>query len=219
MGGAFQADCPRILKTKGVNTDAGSLAYKFTPLEDIISQVSPLLQKHGFSFKFDTDVSSVVGWVVAKCIVTHSSGHFEISTAKFPLGGKTKIMSDTQVYGAAMTFASRRVFCNAFGIVTAGEDNDAIGHKPKPAGPSTLAPDSTEIKDLARELWNILKSVRGVKPDWGQANVWLWREEILDAAAEESAPHLSAVKFRDVIAKAKAKLPNGVYHLAKAANK
>lgn len=201
----FQAECPVILKTKGVNTNSGALAYKYTPLESIITQVAPTLQRHGFSFKFDTDVQSVVGWVIARCIVTHAQGHNETSTAKFPMGTKTQIMSETQVYASALTFASRRVFCNAFGIVTAGEDMDGATGKPKPAGPSTLAAEPS-VKDLAQELWTLLKPVRGDKQNWAVANQWLWREEILDGGTDEAAPNLTAKRFAEVIAKTKASL-------------
>lgn len=207
---AFQAECPVILKTKGVSTNAGTLAYKYAPLENIIAQVAPTLQKHGFSFKFDTDVASVQGWVIAKCIVTHAQGHSETSTAKFPMGTKTQIMSETQVYASALTFASRRVFCNAFGLVTAGEDTDGATGKPKPAGPSTLAAE-TKVQDFATELWDLLKGEMRKDPKWNPKtwqghNNWLWKHEILDAAAEQAAPHLSPEKFKTVIAAVKARL-------------
>lgn len=41
-----------------------------------------------------------------------------------PLGNKTQVMSDTQLYAAASTFAKRYAFCNAFGIMTGDEDNE-----------------------------------------------------------------------------------------------
>jgi hypothetical protein len=115
-------------------------------------------------------------------------------------------MSTTQIYGAAMTFASRRVFCNAFGIVTAGEDLDGRTAAQKPAGPSKLAAEPT-VKALAQELWNILKTVRGDKKDWVAANQWLWREEVLDGAVPEEAPNLTAEQFKKAIARAKELLP------------
>lgn len=74
-----------------------------------------------------------------------------------------------------------------------------------PGGATTNDPQS-EIKALAAELWTILKPVRGTKKDWQEANNWLWAEEILDAAAEERAPHLSVEKLKSIIEKAKDKL-------------
>lgn len=214
---AFQAECPVITKTKGVSTTSGELAYKYTPFEEIIAAVKPLLQKHGFSYSLDTDTTSQDGWVIATCKVTHKGneevgGHCETSRSKFPLGGGTRMMSATQIYAATLTFASRRVFCNVFGIVTSGEDADGGGAKEKGKGPSSLRADSPNLEALRKELWNALEPVRGDKPgapakDWKAANDWLWKEEILDPAnPDDVAPKFSAEKFRIVIEKVKAKL-------------
>lgn len=202
----FQAEVPILVKTKAVPDSSGRTMFKYSPLEDILGQVRPLLQKHGFSFTLDTDVESKDGWVIAKCNVTHCAGHCRVSTAKFPLGTGTRLMSATQVFAAALTFASRRVFCNAFGLVVGGEDQLETNNTPKPQGPSRVAPSEAALKALAQELWNTLATVRGPAKDWVQANAWLWKEEILDAAADEAAPNLSAARFREVIDAAKKRL-------------
>jgi hypothetical protein len=145
----FQADCPILTKGKTVRNDAGSALYQYSPLEDILTKVKPLLQKHGFSFTLDTDTESKDGWVIAKCTVTHCAGHSLTSTAKFPLGAGTRLMSTTQVYASALTFASRRVFCNAFGLITGGEDRDGNMPKEKPVGPA-VATEETRKRMIAR---------------------------------------------------------------------
>jgi hypothetical protein len=207
---AFQAECPVVEKTKSVSTNAGTKAYSYAPFEQIIHVVRPFLQKHGFSYTLDTDTASQQGWVIAKCHVTHSAGHSTTSTAKFPLGTKTGIMSETQVYAAALTFASRRVFCNAFGIVTAGEDLDGRTGREKPPGPSTKAPPEISTKDLAQKLWTLLKPVRGDRQDWNGANAWLWKHEILDPGnPDDLAPNLSAKRFEQVIAAVTKKITEG----------
>lgn len=200
---AFQAECPIVLKEKAVPTGSGKVAYKYAPIEAIEVQIRPLLRKHGFSHSFDTDTASEKDWVIAKCIVTHRDGHSRTSTAKFPLGTKTQVMSDTQVYAAALTFANRRALCNAYGLVLAGEDMDGKTGKFKPSGPNQMQPSEPTAKDFAKELWEILKPVRGTERNWNAANQWLWREEILDAAANEAAPDLSIEQFKKVIFRAK----------------
>jgi hypothetical protein len=206
---AFQSECPLIMKEKSVPTASGKIAYKYAPIEAIEIQIRPLLRQHGFSHTFDTDTASEAGWVIAKCIVTHREGHSRVSTAKFPLGTKTQIMSDTQVYASALTFANRRALSNAYGLVLAGEDLDGQTGKLKPTGPSAMQPADLGLKDLARELWEVLKPVRGTKRDWNEANQWLWREEVLDGAIPETAPDLSPPKFKEVIAKAREILGKG----------
>lgn len=200
----FQAECPVIVKSKGVPTSTGKIAYAYAPIEDIEEVIRPIEKKHGFNHTYDTDTASAVGWVIAKCIVTHRAGHSRTSTVKLPLGTKTNIMSDTQQFAAALTFANRRALSNAYGLVLAGEDRDGAG-KQKPAGPSTLAAETT-VKELAQELWSLLKPVRGTQPNWNQANQWLWREDILDGGIPEEAPNIPAKRFREVIEKAKEKL-------------
>lgn len=203
---AFQEECPVITKEKGVSDNNGKLAYKYAPIEAIEIQIRPLLRKHGFSHTFDTDTASEVGWVIAKCIVTHRAGHSRISTAKFPLGSQTKIMSNTQVYASALTFANRRALQNAYGLVVAGDDMDGATGKMKPNGPSSKQPTEVALRDLAVELWNATKSIGGPEQNWNARNQWFWREDILDGGVPETAPNLTAAKFREVIAKAKEKL-------------
>lgn len=202
----FQAACPVIVKEKGVKTNAGAVAYKYAPIERVEEVIRPVEKEFGFNHTFDTDTASALGWVIAKCIVTHRAGHSRTSTVKLPLGTKTNIMSDTQQFAAALTFANRRALVNAYGLVLVGEDNDAQ-MKVKPAGPSTLAAEPT-VKELAAELWGLLKPEMAkdpnwVKTNWGAHNQWLWRNEVLDGAIPETAPDLSPKRFREVIESAK----------------
>lgn len=119
----FQSQCPTIVKTKGVKTKSGAVAYKYAPIESIVEQVKPYLQENGFSYS--TSMEVLPDGVRVVCKVTHIDGHSEESPMQVPLGTKTDIMSQSQVTAAAQTFAKRYAFCNAFGILTGDEDNDA----------------------------------------------------------------------------------------------
>lgn len=197
---AFQAECPIIQKRK-----AGAKgAYKYAPLDDIVSQVKELVMKHGFSFSITSDIEP--GWVKAVCKITHSGGHFELSQFKVPVDSKNTMMTDPQRYGGSMTFAKRYALCNGFGILTADEDLDG-GDRPKPPGPSSLAAEPT-VKEYAAKLWTLLAPVRGTEKNWNAANQWLWKNDILDGAVPESAPNLTVKRFKEVIAAAETKLAN-----------
>ena len=121
---AFQAECPVIHKTKAVPTDSGGIAYKYAPIESIVSQVKELLRNHGFSYSTRMELGKE--GVKATVRVTHESGHSEESAMEVPFGNKTKVMSQSQVAAAATTFAKRYAFLNAFGILTGDEDNDGM---------------------------------------------------------------------------------------------
>jgi len=118
----FQSDCPTIIKTKTVKTIAGTVAYKYAPIDSIVEQVKPYLKKYGFSYSIKQIYKD--NRVKTTCIVKHIDGHFENTEMEVPLGTKTKVMSDSQVVAAATTFAKRYAFCNAFGILTGDEDTD-----------------------------------------------------------------------------------------------
>jgi ERF superfamily len=113
-----------FLSAKGVKTDSGELAYKYAPLEAIVEQVKGFLSKHGFSYSVDQPEAKP-GYIKVAFTVKHSFGHSEVTSVALPLGNKTRIMSQTQVEAAALTFAKRYAFCNAFGILTGDEDTDA----------------------------------------------------------------------------------------------
>lgn len=120
----FQSECPIIKKTKSVQIKTGVVAYRYAPIESIVSQVKSLLKKYGFSYS--TKIKTEKGLVKATCIVKQLAGHSEEYEMEVPLGTKTAVMSDSQVVAAAATFAKRYAFCNAFGILTGDEDNDAV---------------------------------------------------------------------------------------------
>lgn len=217
----FQDECPPVEKTKGVPTKAGSLAYRYAPFEQILDAVKPTMRKFGFSFTLDTDTASEAGWVIAKCKVTHAAGHSEVSSAKFPLGDGTQIMSKTQVYAAALTFASRRVFCNAFGIVTKGEDTDGQwdlkpktrkpGEKPippqEPTPPQAPVPAQDAQRAQVARLWHLLKPIRGAAQNWTVANGWLRSKKLIQM--DEIAQDLSAEKLDRICALAEVAMKEG----------
>lgn len=123
----FQFECPTIVKTKEVKTKSGVVAYKFAPIDSIITQVKPFLQKHGFSYSSNMEIlKTPEAEIKVRVKVTHAAGHSEETVMTVPLGTKTDIMSQTQVVAAAQTFAKRYAFCNAFGILTSDEDNEAL---------------------------------------------------------------------------------------------
>lgn len=135
----FQGECPVIKKKKnGGTTDSGVVAYKYAPLEDIVDQVKPFIQKHGFSYAIKTEVTN--GRVKSTCIVKHKLGHSEDSTMDVPMGTKTRVMSEPQVVAATSTFSKRYAFINAFGIMTGDDDTDARRMSQQQTAPRTIPP-------------------------------------------------------------------------------
>jgi hypothetical protein len=145
---SFQAECPVIRKTKAVKTNDGKVAYRYAPIEMIVSQVKDLIEKHGFRYTTSVEFSGDI--VKAICRVVHTLGHEEVSVMPVPLGTKTQIMSQTQVVAAASTFAKRYAFLNAFGIMTGDEDTDAAPMPPTRADPR---PEPSAPVQQQRNVW------------------------------------------------------------------
>lgn len=199
---AFQSECPAIEKTTAAVGRDGRPMYHYASMEKILGDTKELRQKHGFSHTFDAKVDQ--GWVECFCILKHNGGHSERASFKVPATSKSPMMNDPQMYASALTFLQRYTLCAAFGIGTAIQDLDGRTEKPKPKGPSTLAADDTSLEGLRRELWELLKPVRGPERNWNAANLWLVGQDIIQDT--ENAPDFTAARFREVIAKAKAKL-------------
>lgn len=122
---SFQGECPVIVKDKSVlNKDGRSVRYLYAPLESILRQVSGLLLKHGFSYRFET--SSTDKAVLVSCVASHRDGHCERTSFESQIDPQA-FMNLAQKFGSALTFAKRYALCNAFGIVTGDEDDDAQG--------------------------------------------------------------------------------------------
>jgi hypothetical protein len=86
------------------------------------------------------------GYIKVALTAKHTSGHSEVTCVELPLGNETRIMSQTQVEAAALTFAKRYAFCNAFGILTGDEDTDAKH--------VSSEHDSTSNKNVNRHITN-----------------------------------------------------------------
>lgn len=119
----FQSECPEIEKKKaGAKTNTGKVAYYYAPLDDIVKQTKKILEKNGFSYSFQTDITETKVTVV--CEAQHKEGHQESSQLTSPMSTRTQVMSAPQQIAATVTYLKRYAFCNVFGIMTADEDID-----------------------------------------------------------------------------------------------
>lgn len=139
----FQADIPIIEKTKKVyeKNNPNKVRYTYAPLDVIIKQVKPFLKTYGLSYSIDTEFNP--DWQTVVCTVKHVDGHNEKSTFKVPID-KDSYMNAPQKFASALTFAKRYAFCNAFGILSGDEDDDAqsvdVTNAARPAAPQPQRP-------------------------------------------------------------------------------
>lgn len=102
------------------------MRYTFAPFEDIMAQLQPALEKHGFTVSFTTkfDGASGVVRLIKTCILTHTGGHSRSTEFAVRVGGGPPGASECQADGAASTYAKRFALCDALNIVI-DKDTDA----------------------------------------------------------------------------------------------
>jgi len=121
---AFQGECPRILKESTVafpTRGGGNFSSRYAKLEAIVTAVRPLLQAHGFSYSFDTELQEKQ--VVAICRLHHVGGHSTSTPFVTPVDPAPKL-SEAHAVASAVSFAQRYAFQLALGIVTGLPDDD-----------------------------------------------------------------------------------------------
>lgn len=119
----LQAEMQTVHATKIVPSNDGSPRYAFVKYEDLMKQVAPLLQKHGFTVTFSTEESD--GKQIKICELQHSGGHKRKNSFSCRIGKGPPGSTETQADGAAATYAKRYALIDALNIVCLGLDNDA----------------------------------------------------------------------------------------------
>lgn len=119
---AFQAECPSIEKTSSASI-GGQYSYKYAQLDEIARTTRPLLQRHGLSYSWDSDVQN--DRLVCVCTVRHIGGHSQSAKFTTPTQSPSTRMSLQQQQGAALTYARRQSLVQALGLTMTDEDNDA----------------------------------------------------------------------------------------------
>jgi len=118
----FQAECPIIIKTRKVLNKDKTERYRFAPLDVIISKVKNILANNGLSYTFNSRENEKS--FTSICHIHHILGHTE--TTEFTLDiQKSEFMNSAQNMGQTRSYANRYNFCNAIGLLTGEEDNDA----------------------------------------------------------------------------------------------
>lgn len=126
---AFQAECPVIKKSKSVlNKGGATIRYHYADLGGIVKQVAPLLAKHGLSYDFTAHPIAFTEegggpYMEVVCRAHHRDGHTQ-ETPFLSLIENNDFMNATQHAGSANSYAKRYAFTNAFGILTAEDDDD-----------------------------------------------------------------------------------------------
>lgn len=174
----FRGAVPPVLKTKSVEN-----MYRYAPLDAVVLQVREALQAQGFTWSFDQRTDGVpTGHVCGVCIAS-MGGHSERREVTLPVATGNRASDATKAAAGALSFAQRRAFQNAFGIVVQGDDTDANLGASVPGWAKGSA-QADPLKAAKAKLWALLQQVGpGESPDqltgWMQANGIIERKATL----------------------------------------
>lgn len=145
---AAKAEIPNITKNREVDftSPKGRTNYRYEDLGEIARVVSPILARHGLSYRYRT-TSNVNEPVTVTCIVSHRDGHFEENTlcaGRDESGNKNSI----QAIGSTSTYLQRMTLKAALGLAVSNDDD---GKKAEAADAITLE-QVEELVALADEV-------------------------------------------------------------------
>jgi hypothetical protein len=123
---AFQGECPIIKRTKKTDFESksgGKVKYDYSPLDEIVFIIKPILAKHGLSFSFDLKEGDKTSTLFID--ISHKDGFCKRFTYPFDTIHDDGRMNLSQRRKSALTYAKRGGLESALGIVTSGEDDDA----------------------------------------------------------------------------------------------
>lgn len=132
-----KAEIPIIMKNRVVDftSQKGRTHYRHEDLAEIARTVSPILAKHGLSYRYRT-TSNLNEPVTVTCIVSHRDGHFEentLSAGRDDSGNKNSI----QAVGSTLTYLQRMTLKAALGLAASDDDDGAVSD----GKPETISQD------------------------------------------------------------------------------
>ena len=122
----FQGECPVIKRTKKTDFASkagGQVKYDYSPLDEIVYVIKPIMNKFGLSYSFNVQGGDKISKLLTT--IRHKDGHSEVSELEFDTLHDDGRMNISQRRKSALTYIKRAGLENALGIVTAGEDDDA----------------------------------------------------------------------------------------------
>lgn len=145
---AVQKELPKLQKT-GINPHFNN---KYIPLEELISEVLPVLNKHNFVLL--QQPTTLDGEPALRTRLVHTSGE-EVSDT-MPLLSKNP---DPQGQGSAITYARRYSLMAMLGLV-ADQDDDGNSATPRATGqPTQTAPSASPNKPITDNQKTLLNKL------------------------------------------------------------
>lgn len=152
----FQRNCPRVYKARKT---AGNFSFGYASLDDIDAVIRPILARYGIVIAFDSEHTTANNENVINVTVRVRVGaYYEDRRFGCPIP-KDLRASDSQKWGAALSYAKRYALCAALNIVVTDEDNEQ--HL---IGAETIT--ATEMLDIRELLKSCPKDAESAMLNW-----------------------------------------------------
>lgn len=141
----LQGELPRITKDARI-VHSGKLISTYATYEKIDEVIRPLLIKHGFGLRFNSEVEANGKGVIITATLSHKRGHS--ITDRIPLGYDTSgAKNNVQGVGSTIAYGKRYLVGMLLNLVFEGEDDDGAksGYQP------ITDQQAETIKELVRE--------------------------------------------------------------------
>lgn len=111
----LQSELLPVQAVRPVPDKNGNIKYKYADYRDIMEQVQPLLNKHGFSVRFSSKADDKRMTMI--CTLMHTGGHSVQNEFTVRIGSGPYGATEAQADSAAGTSAQRNALCDALNIV------------------------------------------------------------------------------------------------------
>ncbi len=140
---ALQAELP-IIKKDGKIVHKGALISNFATYEQIMAKIRPLLIKHGFGLRFNTEPTG--DKIIITATLSHKDGHS--ITDRVPLSiDSSGAKNNVQGVGSTISYGKRYLTGMLLNLVFEGEDDDGNSADYIPISDDQAA----TLKELIRE--------------------------------------------------------------------
>lgn len=117
----MQPELPMIGERGGIKNKDGVVQSRYALWEDVVSQITPVLSRHGFALSFRT--GNDAGGVTVTGVLSHRDGHSEQTTLTLPIdasGSKNAVQS----VGSSTSYGKRYTAAALLNLRTGDVDDD-----------------------------------------------------------------------------------------------
>lgn len=153
---AAQAEIPQVERMGTVSLGQGKGSYAFSRLEDMDRVLRPIMDKHGFSIRFDRVMRPDGGGLIVTGTLMHVAGHSKEASFPLPLDSGAG-RNNLQAAGSTDSYARRYLIEGFFNIVRKSRDDDGVLGGTKFIGPADVSVIIQLIQDTQTDTARFLQ--------------------------------------------------------------